>query len=110
MFGACTHALTTHYGETPLPPHTSTSLHAPFPLPQVHHGKDCGFFVFDSGQGYMEANDIYSNRIAGVEIKSQANPVFYKNLIHHGKTGGVYIHEKVWERGEEGSGREGRVE
>ncbi len=43
----------------------------------------------------MEANDIYSNRIAGVEIKSQANPVFYKNLIHHGKTGGVYIHEKV---------------
>ena len=48
----------------------------------------------------MEANDIYSNRIAGVEIKSQANPVFYKNLIHHGKTGGVYIHEKV--RGEGG--------
>ena len=47
----------------------------------------------------MEANDIYSNRIAGVEIKSQANPVFYKNLIHHGKTGGVYIHEKVREEG-----------
>lgn len=53
----------------------------------------------------MEANDIYSNRIAGVEIKSQANPVFYKNLIHHGKTGGVYIHEKVRKgEGQEGGG------
>ena len=90
-----------------------TSLHSHFsfhlPLPQVHHGKDCGFFVFDSGQGYMEANDIYSNRIAGVEIKSQANPVFYKNLIHHGKTGGVYIHEKVCEEERGGEGRGGKV-
>ena len=98
------HTPTEHSGETasflmPSSSHLPTSLPSPPlpspPLSQVHHGKDCGFFVFDSGQGYMEANDIYSNRIAGVEIKSQANPVFYKNLIHHGKTGGVYIHEKV---------------
>ena len=34
-------------------------------------------------------------RIAGVEIKNKADPVFHKNTIHHGKTGGVYIHEKV---------------
>ena len=62
---------------------------------QVHHGKDCGFFIFDQGKGYLELNDIFANRIAGVEIKNKADPILYRNNIHHGQTGGVYIHEKV---------------
>ena len=57
--------------------------------------KDCGFFISDQGKGYLELNDIFANRIAGVEIKNKADPILYWNNIHHGQTGCVYIHEKV---------------
>ena len=62
---------------------------------QVHHRKDCAFFIFDQGKGYLELNHIFAHRIAGVEIKNKADPILYRNNIHHGQTGGVYIHEKV---------------
>ena len=46
-------------------------------------------------QGILEENDIHSNRIAGIEIKQEANPVVMRCKIHHGSTGGVYIHDRV---------------
>ena len=46
-------------------------------------------------QGYLEENDIHHNRIAGIEVKNEANPVIIKCSIHHGSTGGVYVHDKV---------------
>ena len=46
-------------------------------------------------QGLLESNDIHSNRIAGIEIKNDANPIIYRCSIHHGSTGGVYVHDKV---------------
>ena len=44
-------------------------------------------------QGYFEANDIHNNRIAGFEVKAGANPTVVKCEIHHGQTGGIYVHE-----------------
>ena len=41
---------------------------------QAYHGKDCGFFIFDQGKGYLELNDIFVNHIAGVEIKNKVDP------------------------------------
>ena len=44
-------------------------------------------------QGYFEANDIHANRIAGFEVKAGANPTVVRCDIHHGLTGGIYVHE-----------------
>lgn len=44
-------------------------------------------------QGYFEKNDIHNNRIAGFEVKAGANPTVVKCEIHHGQTGGIYVHE-----------------
>ena len=46
-----------------------------------------------SFQGYFEKNDIHNNRIAGFEVKAGANPTVVKCDIHHGQTGGIYVHE-----------------
>ena len=46
-------------------------------------------------QGILEENDIHTNRIAGIEIKQDASPIVMKCRIHHGCTGGVYIHDRV---------------
>ena len=60
-------------------------------------------------QGLLEDNNIHRNRIAGIEIKNDANPVITRCHIHHGSTGGVYVHDKVREKEEgEGEGREER--
>lgn len=49
--------------------------------------------VFIFSQGYFEKNDIHNNRIAGFEVKAGANPTVVKCDIHHGQTGGIYVHE-----------------
>ena len=54
----------------------------------IDHGKDCGFFIFDQGKGYLNLNDIFANCIAGVEIKNKADPILYQKNIQHGQTGG----------------------
>lgn len=44
-------------------------------------------------QGYFEKCDIHNNRIAGFEVKAGANPTVVQCEIHHGQTGGIYVHE-----------------
>lgn len=84
----------------------------------IHHGRDVGVFTFDHGmvrgrgaqasccgdpppltllsllQGYFENCNIHRNRIAGFEVKAYANPTVVRCEIHHGQTGGIYVHEK----------------
>ena len=36
-------------------------------------------------------NDIYSNALAGVWIKTDSNPILRRNKIYNGKEGGVCI-------------------
>lgn len=55
----------------------------------------CDFHLFITVQGVLEDNDIHRNRIAGIEIKNDANPIIVRCDIHHGSTGGVYVHDKV---------------
>ncbi|KOB71119.1 F-box only protein 11, partial [Operophtera brumata] len=50
-------------------------------------------FNYKYPQGYFEANDIHNNRIAGFEVKAGANPTVVHCEIHHGQTGGIYVHE-----------------
>lgn len=45
-------------------------------------------------QGYFESCNIHRNRIAGFEVKAYANPTVVHCEIHHGQTGGIYVHEK----------------
>lgn len=52
-----------------------------------------GVLLFSFVQGYFEKNDIHNNRIAGFEVKAGANPTVVKCDIHHGQTGGIYVHE-----------------
>lgn len=47
-----------------------------------------------SPQGYFENCNIHRNRIAGFEVKAYANPTVVRCEIHHGQTGGIYVHEK----------------
>lgn len=46
------------------------------------------------GNGYFEKCNIHSNRISGIEVKNYANPTVVRCDIHHGQTGGAYIHER----------------
>ncbi|PIO71294.1 parallel beta-helix repeat protein [Teladorsagia circumcincta] len=46
------------------------------------------------GMGYFEKCNIHSNRISGIEVKNNANPTVVHCEVHHGLTGGIYIHEK----------------
>ena len=46
-------------------------------------------------QGYFDNNDVYSNRIAGFEVRTGGNPTVVNCQIHHGLTGGIYVHDEV---------------
>lgn len=59
----------------------------------IYHGEQGGIYVFGDGRGLIENNDIYGNALAGIQIRSNSNPIVRKNRIHHGKHGGIYIHE-----------------
>jgi F-box protein 11 len=60
---------------------------------RIHDGKQAGVFVYDSGLGTLEDNEIFGNGYSGVEIKSGGNPTLRRNRIHDGKQGGVYVNE-----------------
>lgn len=67
-----------------------------FHVPEVHVHYTCHQFLYmHAFQGLLESNDIHSNRIAGIEIKNDANPIIYRCSIHHGSTGGIYVHDRV---------------
>uniref|UniRef100_A0A7N6BYC4 F-box protein 11a n=1 Tax=Anabas testudineus TaxID=64144 RepID=A0A7N6BYC4_ANATE len=64
---------------------------------QVTHITRFSFILFVAvkGQtGYFESCNIHRNRIAGFEVKAYANPTVVRCEIHHGQTGGIYVHEK----------------
>ena len=44
--------------------------------------------------GLIEHNDIYGNALAGIQIRTNSDPIVRHNKIHHGQHGGIYVHEK----------------
>ena len=61
----------------------------------VQHDSMSFVLLLFYSQGILEENDIHHNRIAGIEVKNEANPIIFNCSIHHGSTGGVYVHDKV---------------
>ena len=57
----------------------------------IYHGEQGGIYVFGDGRGLIENNEIYGNALAGIQIRSNSNPIVRKNRIHHGKHGGKEI-------------------
>ena len=53
-----------------------------------------GFGCTTTAQGTLEGNDIFGNALAGVEIKTGANPTLRSNRIHDGKGSGVVVHDE----------------
>jgi parallel beta-helix repeat protein len=61
---------------------------------RIHDGKQSGVLVYEDGQGTLEDNDVFENRLAGVEIQDDgSNPTLRRNRIRDGKEGGVYVHK-----------------
>ena len=61
---------------------------------QIHDGKQSGVYVHNKGQGTVENCEIFSNSLAGIEIKEEGNPTIRNCQIHDGKQSGVYVYNK----------------
>lgn len=51
-------------------------------------------YIFGEGRGLIEHNNIYGNALAGIQIRTNSDPIVRHNKIHHGQHGGIYVHEK----------------
>ena len=60
---------------------------------RIHHSKQSGVIVYDSGLGNIDDNDIYSNNLSGVEIRNEGNPVLHGNRIYENNEAGVYVYD-----------------
>lgn len=59
---------------------------------------DCenvGIYITDGACGHFEECEIARNNLAGVWVKNQANPVFRRCTIHHGRDVGIFTFEYV---------------
>lgn len=50
-----------------------------------------GVYFFAGGRGVLENNNIHSNTLAGVQIRTGSDPIIRNNNIHHGLHGGIYV-------------------
>ena len=48
-------------------------------------------YFFGGGRGVLENNNIHSNTLAGVQIRTGSDPIIRNNEIHHGLHGGIYV-------------------
>jgi len=59
---------------------------------KIHDGKNVGIYVYESGQGLIENNEIFGNVLSGIEIIEAGNPIVRGNMIHDGSCG-LNIHK-----------------
>ena len=62
-----------------------------FPQPLIAEVELCSTVPFPSSQGLFEGCNIHENKLAGVWIKSNANPRFFRNKVHHGRDCGFFV-------------------
>ncbi|HEV2706474.1 MAG TPA: right-handed parallel beta-helix repeat-containing protein [Pyrinomonadaceae bacterium] len=60
---------------------------------RIHDGQSSGVYVYASGLGTLEDNDIFGNALSNVSIKSNGNPTLRRNRIHDSKQNGVMVYE-----------------
>jgi F-box protein 11 len=58
---------------------------------EIFNGNQGGVYIFGEGRGLIEFNDIYGNALAGIQIRTNSNPIVRHNKIHHGQHGGIYV-------------------
>ena len=61
---------------------------------EIYDGHQGGVYIFGDGRGLIEYNNIYGNALAGIQIRTNSNPIVRHNKIHHGQHGGVYVVSK----------------
>ena len=62
---------------------------------EIFNGHQGGVYIFGEGRGLIENNDIHSNALAGIQIRTNSNPIIRGNRIHDGQHGGIYVVSKV---------------
>jgi F-box protein 11 len=61
---------------------------------RIHDGRQVGVFIFDSGLGTLEDNDITANGYySGVAITTDGNPTLRRNRINRNEQSAVYVHD-----------------
>ena len=58
---------------------------------EIFNGHQGGVYIFGEGRGLIEHNDIHSNALAGIQIRTNSNPIIRNNRIHDGQHGGIYV-------------------
>ena len=53
-----------------------------------------GVLVSDDSVGYFERNRIFDNRVTGVEVKNEGNPVFIDNEIYGAQASGIIVYRQ----------------
>jgi F-box protein 11 len=60
---------------------------------RIHDGKESGVYVYASGLGTLEDNEITCNTGVGVVISEGGNPTLRRNQIHDNKESGVLVYD-----------------
>ena len=58
---------------------------------KISECNNVGLFLQEGAQGVYEDNEISANRLAGVWVKTAANPIMRRNEVCHGKDAGFFI-------------------
>ena len=61
---------------------------------RIHDSRESGIYIFDTGQGIFEDNDIFANTFSGVGVTTEGGPTLRRNKIYNSKQGGVHVHDK----------------
>ena len=58
---------------------------------RISNGLGTGVTVADEGEGVIEDNDRYLNKLCGVEVRSGARPVVRANRVYEGVGVGIRV-------------------
>lgn len=59
---------------------------------RIHDGSQAGVYIYESGLGTLEDNDIFGNAYAGVVVSRGGNPTLRRNRIRDNKESGVFFY------------------
>ncbi|KXJ14961.1 F-box only protein 11 [Exaiptasia diaphana] len=60
----------------------------------ISDSENVGIFVTDGAQGLYEDCEITNTKLAGVWVRSHANPIMRRNHVHHGRDVGFFIFDQ----------------
>ena len=60
---------------------------------RIHDCDQSGVYVWKEGRGTFEHNEIFGNKLAGVQVVEHGAPNFRRNRIYNGKRAGIFIYD-----------------